>query len=304
VAEISGALGAQEVDDLGRPRIIRRQPLERIVDDHEESLPDPHQARGRRGLEIGDLRDRRRAAGLDVHSSSRLTCAAREDVVASARRSANIVDVIERSPIEMQASGGTLVASDDDTLLRGLPQPPLDGSPAIGQALGTCDARTTALHLRPSLRARPAGMYGRERFGRRAWQGGAAACTPTSDSGLTTHHAGVDSSFENAITAVTITFSTSPCYLDWGGSQAYDGDDSTVTAIAGVIDQALRDMLTADATAVTQAMTTAARTSAIAKFTSDPAHASSHRGSASSAARTRGAARHTRTSELGAGVSQ
>jgi hypothetical protein len=98
------------------------------VDDHEESLPDPHQARGRRGLEIGDLRDRRRAAGLDVHSSSRLTCAAREDVVASARRSANIVDVIERSPIEMQASGGTLVASDDDTLLRGLPQPPLDGS--------------------------------------------------------------------------------------------------------------------------------------------------------------------------------
>lgn len=41
VADVSGAFGAEEIDDPGRSRIILHRPGERIVDDHQESLPDP-----------------------------------------------------------------------------------------------------------------------------------------------------------------------------------------------------------------------------------------------------------------------
>ena len=43
MAEVTGAFGAQEIDDPGRRRVILRRPVEQSVDDHEDSLPDPRQ---------------------------------------------------------------------------------------------------------------------------------------------------------------------------------------------------------------------------------------------------------------------
>jgi hypothetical protein len=62
------------------------------------------------------------------------------------------------------------------------------------------------------------------------------ACTPTPNSGLTTHNAGVDCSFGSAISKVTINFTTAPRYPDNGGAVAYDDQDSSTNGIPGPCD--------------------------------------------------------------------
>jgi hypothetical protein len=67
------------------------------------------------------------------------------------------------------------------------------------------------------------------------------ACTPTTNSGLTTHNAGIDCSFGSQITQVTINFTTSPRYPDNAGAVAYDDQDSSTNAIPGPCGQLMVD---------------------------------------------------------------
>ncbi len=71
--------------------------------------------------------------------------------------------------------------------------------------------------------------------------GGYNACTPTTNSGLTTHNAGIDCSFGGQITQVTINFTTSPRYPDNAGAVAYDDQDSSTNAIPGPCGQLMVD---------------------------------------------------------------
>jgi hypothetical protein len=67
------------------------------------------------------------------------------------------------------------------------------------------------------------------------------ACTPTTNSGLTTHNGGIDCSFGSQITQVTINFTTSPRYPDNAGAVAYDDQDSTTNTIPGPCGQLMVD---------------------------------------------------------------
>ncbi len=67
------------------------------------------------------------------------------------------------------------------------------------------------------------------------------ACTPTTQSGLTTGNAGIDCSFGSQITQVTINFTTSPRYPDSKGAVAYDDQDSSKNAIPGPCGQLMVD---------------------------------------------------------------
>ncbi len=62
---------------------------------------------------------------------------------------------------------------------------------------------------------------------------GEPACTPTSNSDLTTHNAGFDCTFGQPVSQVTVTFTTSPRYPDNGGGETWDDDDSTNATVAG-----------------------------------------------------------------------